>query len=136
MIELSLVLVIVGIVAAFAAPALGNWLDRIAVSHAANELAGFYNTARFAAVSRATRVKIEFGSDSLRAVLEGATDSAFLARPGPDRLGVKMRASRPVIRIHPNGLGWGAANTKLVVTKGTAAESLTTSRRGRLKRWR
>jgi hypothetical protein len=48
---------------------------------------------------------------------------------------VSFRASRPVIRLYPNGFGLGAANTKIVLERGAAAESLTTSRLGRLKRW-
>ncbi len=56
-------------------------------------------------------------------------------RPGPARHGVTLTASRSVIRIYSNGMGLGAANTKLVVRRGAAAESLTTSRLGRLKRW-
>jgi hypothetical protein len=40
-----------------------------------------------------------------------------------------------VIRVGPNGIGWGAANTQLILRRGAAAESLTTSRLGRLKWW-
>ena len=96
----------------------------------------FYHRARFAAIFRAQRVRIEFGQDSLRATLEGVEDSTFLVWPGPARHRVELTSSREVIRIHPNGFGWGGANTKLVVRRGMAAESLTTSRLGRLKRWR
>jgi hypothetical protein len=46
-----------------------------------------------------------------------------------------MRVSRPVIRLSPVGLGLGGSNTKVVLYRGAAAESLTTSRLGRLKRW-
>jgi hypothetical protein len=95
----------------------------------------FYGHARMSAIFRGRQVRLEFGPDTLRAVFEGVADSVFLVRPGPRRHGVSLRASRAVIRIYPNGLGRGAANTKLVVQRGVAAESLTTSRMGRLKRW-
>jgi hypothetical protein len=69
------------------------------------------------------------------AVYEAALDSTFLVRPGPARHGVVLLASRAVIRLDPTGLGFGAANSTLVLRRGAVAESLTTSRLGRLKRW-
>lgn len=136
LIELAIVLTIVGIIMAIALPRAGDFLDRLAVSRSAGELASFYQSARFAAIFRSQRVRIEFAEDSLRATFEGVTDSTFLVWPGPARHRVALTTSRGVIRVHPNGFGWGGANTKLVVRRGMAAESLTTSRLGRLKRWR
>lgn len=131
-----MVLAVIGILAALAFPRVASVLDAMAVSRAATEAMSFYHTARFAAIFRAQRVRLEFKADSLRATYEGLADSTFMVRPGPARHGVTLTASRPVIRLQPNGLGWGAANTKLVLRRGLAAESLTTSRLGRLKRWR
>jgi Tfp pilus assembly protein FimT len=129
------VVTLIAHMAAFGIPRIARWLDWIATERAAQELASFYHRGRLAAVFRSTRVRLEFGADTLRAVFEGAEDSTFIVTPGPARHGVALRVSRPVIRIHPNGLGYGAANTKLVLRRGAAAESLTTSRLGRLKRW-
>ncbi|HLB36659.1 MAG TPA: GspH/FimT family pseudopilin [Gemmatimonadales bacterium] len=136
LLELAMVLTIVGVLSAMAFPRAARWLDAIAVSRAAGEIASFYQTARFKAIFRSQRVRLEFGQDTLRAVFEGPSDSVFLKWPGPARHGVSLVATRPVIRIQPNGLGLGAANTKVVLKKGMAAESVTTSRVGRLKRWR
>ncbi len=133
--ELLIALAIVGTLVVIAAPRFSSWSDRLAAERAVRELALFYQQARTAALFRGTRVRLEFGETALRAVFEGATDSTFLMRPGPARHGVTLTASRSVIRIYSNGMGLGAANTKLVVRRGAAAESLTTSRLGRLKRW-
>jgi prepilin-type N-terminal cleavage/methylation domain-containing protein len=136
LIELMMVLAILGVVLALAAPQALGWRDRIAVDRASAEIASFYDLSRYAAIVRATRVRLEFAPDSLRAAFEGVSDSALRERPGPARLGVALRVSRRVIRVGPTGLGWGAANTTLVLTRGAAAETLTTSRLGRIKRWR
>lgn len=136
LVELVLVLGIFGLLLAFGLPRMAGWRDRIAVQRAATELVSFYDVSRYAAILRARRVRLEFGADTLRAVYEGAVDSEFLGRPGPARLGVTLRVSRSIIRVGPTGIGWGAANTKLVLTRGVAAESLTTSRLGRVKHWR
>jgi prepilin-type N-terminal cleavage/methylation domain-containing protein len=135
-VELLTVVTVVGILLGLALPRIAGWTDRIAVNRASTELASFYNRARFGAIFRSTRVRLEFTADSLVAIYEGARgDSTFLQWPGPSRHHVSLRASRPVIRIYPTGIGYGAANTKLVVQRGAAAESLTTSRIGRIKRW-
>jgi prepilin-type N-terminal cleavage/methylation domain-containing protein len=135
LIELLMALVIVGTMSALALPRAVRWLDWIAVDRATWEVASFYEAARFAAIDRDERVRLELSADTLRAVFEGVADSVFLRRPGPARHAVRFRTSRAVIWIEPNGLGRGAANAKLVLWRGAVAESLTTSRLGRLKRW-
>jgi hypothetical protein len=107
----------------------------VAVSRATSEVASFYHQARYGAILRAQMVRMEFGSEALRAVYEGARDSTFILRPGPSRHGVLLEGSRTVLRIGPNGIGYGAANTTLVLRRGAVADTLTTSRLGRLKRW-
>lgn len=136
LIEVVTVCFIVAIASTIALPTIKRAWDRLVVRQAAHDLALFYQEARFGAIARATRVRIEFGADTLRAVYEGEVDATFLSRSGPARLGVAFSASREVIRLHPNGFGWGAANTTLVVRRGSVAESLTTSRLGRIRRWR
>jgi hypothetical protein len=127
--------VLVGAVTLLVAPRWGPWRDGLAVDRATHEVASFYHTARYAAILRSQMVRMEVGGTLLRAVYEGTGDSTFLLRPGPARLGVTLEASRSTIRISPNGLGYGAANTRLVLRRGDAADTLTTSRLGRLKRW-
>jgi Tfp pilus assembly protein FimT len=116
--ELVTILAIIGIVTAFTVPRVISWVDRAAVRRSAGEVVAFYDRARLEAMVRGARVRVEFHADSLRAVLEDGSGAVV-----------------SVIRIHPNGLGAGGANTRLVVRRGAAAESLTTSRLGRL-RWR
>lgn len=135
LLEVISVLAIIGLIVTMAAPRFSRWADALATDRATHEVMAFYWHARSAAIFRGTRVRLEFAADSLLAAFEGVTDSVFLVRPGPSRHGVSVRASRPVIRLYPNGFGLGAANTKIVLERGTAAESLTTSRLGRLKRW-
>jgi prepilin-type N-terminal cleavage/methylation domain-containing protein len=135
-VELLTVITVIGILLGVALPRFAGWMDQLAVSRAAVELASFYNRARFGAIFRSTRVRLEFTADSLVAVYESAGgDSTFIQWPGPAHHHVSLQASRAMIRISPNGVGYGAANTKLVVQRGMAAESLTTSRIGRIKRW-
>ena len=136
LIETIAIIALIGIVLSLVLPRASQGFDRLRVGNAAAAIVSFYGGARFGAIVRGTPVRMEFGVDSLRAYYEGETDSLFLSVPGPAHHRVNMRSSRRVIRVHPNGVGWGAANTKLVLWTGEAAESLTTSRLGRMKRWR
>jgi prepilin-type N-terminal cleavage/methylation domain-containing protein len=134
LIEMVVVLGVTGTLLALAVPPLVRWRDGIAVRAASWDVISFYHTARYAAILRGTRVRLELGPDTLRAVYEGLADSTFLVRPGPSRRGVALTVTRPAIAIAPNGLGWGAANTTLVFRRGPVADTLTTSRLGRLRR--
>ncbi len=134
--EVLIVIIILGIVAGLAAPRAAKWRDRMAVNRAADEMALFYQRVRFGAVLKSATVRIEFGSDRLTAESENPSVDLTLSVPGPARRRVDLEVSRPIIRLHPNGLGLGPANTKLVLRRGEAAESLTVSRLGRLKRWK
>lgn len=135
LIETAIVLVVIGVVIGLATPRIAGHVDRLAVRRAGDETAAFYNRVRIAAVYRAVRVRVVFRGDSLVAVAEGVTDSVVGIVPGPTRHGVLLTASRPEIMLYPNGLGLGAANTKLVFRRGAAADSLTISRLGRIRRW-
>jgi len=133
LIEMAIVLVLIGVLAGLAAPRLAAYVDRLAVRRAKDEIASFYHKARIAAVYRAVRLRVTFTDDSLLAVAEGSTDSIVWKAPGPARHGVAMTASRREIRLYPNGLGLGGANTKLLIQRGNAVDSLTISRLGRLR---
>ena len=136
LVEIVAIIALIGIVVAMVLPRTFQGIDRLRVGNAAAAIVSFYGGARFGAIVRGVPVRMEFGEDSLLAYYEGENDSLFLSVKGPAHHGVNMSGSRNVIRLHPNGVGWGAANTKLVLWLGEAAESLTTSRLGRMKRWR
>jgi Tfp pilus assembly protein FimT len=136
LLEMVTSVTLMGAMALLAIPRMNAWRDRLAVQRATGGAAAFYASARFGALLRGSRVRIEFRPDSLLAAYEAVTDSVFLRRGGPLHEGVALHTTHPVIRILPNGLGAGNSNTTLVFRRGIHAESLTTSRLGRLKRWR
>jgi len=136
LLEIVTVVTLVGLLSVLAAPRASRWMDRIAVRRAADEAAVFYGAARFGAIMRGSRVRLEFRAESLAAFYEGLKDSLFLRQDGPAAGGVGLTTSRALIRILPTGIGSGGSNTTLVFRRGFYAESLTTSRLGRLKRWR
>ena len=134
--EMMIVVAIVGILVALGAPRIGRVLDRLAVARSVQQTIAFYRSARFAAIVGGKPVRIEISADSLVGVFEGHPDSVFIRVVGPAVHAVSLTVSRDTIRISALGLGYGAANTKLVFRRRTAADSLATSRLGRVRRIR
>ena len=131
--ELALVLAILGVVATLAMVRVGRLLDRAAVRAAAADVTALLASARDLAVAGSRLAGVRF--DGARGVVT--------VRAGPDTLahralgtlhGVRLASSRDSILYSPLGTGWGAANARIVLTRGAAAETVTVSRMGRV-RW-
>ena len=135
LLEMLVVLALLTTLVMVLAPPTIHWRNTLLTQRAAREVSSFYSRSRMAAVFLSHRVRIEFDADSLVAIREGIADSTLFVAPGPSRHGVELTATRAAVRIAPTGVGWGAANTKVILRRAAAAESLTTSRLGRLRHW-
>jgi prepilin-type N-terminal cleavage/methylation domain-containing protein len=135
LIELVVVLTVLTVVVALGAPRLGPAFDRIATDGAARDVTTAIAVARAAAVLRGTRARLRIGADSLRVDREGPLGWEPYARwPGPSAVGVSLEVTNPEIVFGPLGLGWGPANTRVQLRRGSQLETVTTSRLGRVKR--
>jgi type II secretory pathway pseudopilin PulG len=130
--ELTIVLGVVGILLMIALPRVGTARDRIHVRNAASDAAVFLAGARHTAIRRGRHAWVEMRERdaSLRLVVDG--DTVAERRLG-ELHGVALDASRSLVAYAPTGLGWGAANVSLIVRRGEAAESVYTSRLGRIR---
>lgn len=130
LIELTFVVVILGIVTLAGVRRLQSHLDRIAVRNAVREAGALVARARDEAAARRTVV-------SLR--IDTATAAISLRmRGGPPELhpvgrthGVALSTTRDSITFDVHGLGYGAANLTLVARRGDATDTLVVSRLGR-----
>jgi prepilin-type N-terminal cleavage/methylation domain-containing protein len=135
LLELIVVLMIISVVIALGVPRLQPALDRIATDGAARTLTTAVAVARSAAVLQSTRARLRIAADSLRVDREGAVGWEPYARwPGPGQAGVALAVSNAEIVFGPLGLGWGAANTRVELRRGSQVETVTLSRLGRVKR--
>ena len=135
LVELIVVLLILSVAASLSVPRLGSALDRIATDAAARDVTTALATARAAAVLQGTRARLRIAADSLRVDRESAQGWEPYARwPGPAASGVDLRVSNPEIVFGPLGLGWGLANTRVELRRGSQIETITTSRLGRVRR--
>ena len=133
LIEVSLTVGILGIMAGLTFPRFGSYRDRIAVDAATSSTMSVLATARHAALRRSTRTAVHL--DSVRGtvwIVAGA--DTLERRPLREVHGVEFSASRDSIAFASTGLGYGAANTQIIIRRGAAADTIAVSRLGRARR--
>jgi Tfp pilus assembly protein FimT len=130
--ELLVALTVAGILAALALRGAARWVDEARARGAVGDVRGALALARRVAVLRAERTAVRF--DTARATLavhRGA--DTLLSRALGHIHGVRLSATRESTAYAGDGLGYGAANLRVVVRRGAAAETVTVSRLGRVR---
>lgn len=133
LLESTLVLTLIGIVSSTAVPAFARLRDRATVHGATSALVSTLADARHHASRWHRRTAVRFDTAAGRAVVHAGNDTLARAMLH-DVFGVTLATTRDSIAFYPTGLGFGAANTRLIVARGAAAETVTVSRAGRVKR--
>ena len=130
--ELIIVLLMTAVVLAIAVPRTVSMLDRISVHAAASDIAATLGSARTLAM--AARLPVAVHVDTASGVLR--------VRRGPEALfsrnvghahGVRIKATRDSLAFGPRGLGLGAANLSIVVSRRAVVETVFVSRLGRVR---
>lgn len=131
--ELLVALVVAGVLVALAAPRLAGYGDRVAVRAAVGELEGVFASARELALAsrRGAAVRLDTVAGAARIESGGVR---LGERPLRFVYGVRLSASRDSMAYDGRGLGYGAANLRVVAVRGGAAETLYVSRLGRVRR--
>lgn len=130
--ELLLVLILSGIVAAVGVRQVHRYLDRTATRAAVVEAALAVADARDAAVMAHSFVVLRIDTVS-GAVTLWAHGERLGAHALGEQHGVRLSSTRDSIAFDVRGLGYGAANLTLVARRGSAADTLVTSRLGRTR---
>ena len=130
--ELVVVLLVVALIASFVLPSLKRGFDRIAVRGAGRELLMLFFSARASAIARGRRTAVAIDAPRGRVRVVSYGDTLLARRVGAVH-GVRLVATRDSMTYYPNGLAFGGANLSIVITRGSAAETLLVSREGRVK---
>ncbi len=133
LIELLLALSVASILSAVAVPRFATLLDSSSVRGATNDVEALLETARHSAMTRGERATVELDSAGAMVTLRIGRDSMIHRNLGA-LLGVRFRTTRTSVTYSQLGLGFGVSNLTLIVSKGAAAETLTVSRLGRVRR--
>ena len=131
--ELLVVVTIIGVMTGIAIPKTRHLLDAIAVRGAARDAAAMLELARHTAMTRRDRVSVDIDSAPARLTMRAGSDT--LRRRDEKAIhGVHFAATRSPVVYSQSGLGFGVSNLTLIVTRGAAAETVTVSRLGRVRR--
>lgn len=130
--ELVVVCTLTALVAGIAVPRTQRLLDGLRLRQAAHEVAGALTLTRAAAIGRGAfaRMVIDEASGSVRVEIDRDT---LLRREITRVHRVAVRASRDTVSYAPTGLGFGLANSTIVLSIGQRAETVTVSRLGRMR---
>lgn len=130
--ELIVVLTITAVVLAIAIPRTVGMLDRISVRSAASDVAATLGSARILAIAGRMPVAVDVDTSSgLLRVRRGS--EVLLSRNVGQAHGVGLKATRDSLAFGPRGLGRGAANLSIVVTRRSVVETVFVSRLGRIR---
>lgn len=132
LLELMMVVIVIGLLALLARPALAGMLDRAAVLSAASELVATLGAARHAAIVEGRFVAVRFDTSTARVVTVSGVDT-LQRRDLRATHRVSLQTTRDSIAYYPTGRGFGAANTSIVLTRGQAADTILVSRLGRVR---
>ena len=133
LVELVLTCTFIGLVMGIAVPRAGAALDALRLEQAAHEVAGALTLARAAAIRRASFAQLIIDEATGRIRVESDGDT-LLERDLRALNCVSLRASRDTVTYAASGLGYGVANSTIVVSINALAETVTVSRLGRMRR--
>ena len=133
LVELLLVLALAGLLLAIAVPGIAYARDRAAVQGATASLAGTLAGARLEATRRQRRTAVRFDTVAARLVVHAGGDTVGRLPLGA-LFRVALSASRDSITFGATGLGVGAANVRVIVRRGAAADTVFVARTGRIRR--
>src|SRR5205085_2023018 len=131
-IELAIVLSIIAILSAIALPKAAGFIDSMEVRGAVTEIDALFSLARHVAIARAVQSTLDI--DPARGVIAVRVGSdTVMKRELEAAHGVTLQSTRASITYSQTGLGYGAANLSLVVTRNLATDTIFVSRLGRVR---
>lgn len=131
LLELLIVLTMVGVLAAIVVGMRRTSHDALVVRTASRELVHFIGSAReLAAVRGAAAIAIDSATGLVGRRAPGVREVSVNFRA---LYGVRLVSTRDSVAFDGRGLGWGAANVRIVLTRGRASDTITVSRLGRVK---
>ena len=130
--EVLVVVSILAFLAGVSAPRAATLLDRLGVRGGAHDVLLALAIARSAATHRGEYASFiaDSATGELRVIC--GHDTLFRRNIREGRR-VTLGVTRDSITFAPTGLGWGAANTTLIVSRGAMADTIVVSRMGRVR---
>ncbi len=132
-IETTIAICLIGILAAIAAPRISRIVDAIEARQASIEIETLFSAARHIAIARRAQTSVEIDTAKRVVSVQIGGDTLRKREPGKDHR-VELSATRSSVTYSPIGIGYGAANVTVVVKRNASADSIIVSRLGRVRR--
>ena len=131
-IETAMVIAMSSALAAITLSRAWSFIDRIEVRGAVTEIESMFSLARHAAIARGSQVTLDI--DAGRRVLSIRAGTAVISsREVGAAHGVLLSTNRTSITYSPIGVGYGAANFSLIVSRRAVSDTIVVSRLGRVR---
>jgi type II secretion system protein H len=141
LIELLVVVVVIGIVAAVALPSLRDGPAKSSVQGATSAIASYHAIARHAAIARGRTAILVIKAASPPTVLvvvrrsgSTAVDTVGTVESLQGRYSVALTTTSDSVFFTPRGIGINPSTTTVIATRGGVADTLSISAAGRLMR--
>jgi len=132
MVETTLVLALSSALAAIALPRAWSFVDRIEVRGAVTEIESMFSLARHTAIARGSQIALDIDVARKTVSIRSGTEMISTREVGLAH-GVELSTNRTTITYSPIGVGYGAANFSLIVSRGRATDTVVVSRLGRVR---
>ncbi len=133
LLELVVAIALLSALGALGLPPFRALQDRLAAEGAAAVTVRAMTDARHHAVRRGARTALLIDTSGARLTTVAARETVAVHALRAS-FGVSVATTRDSIAWTPVGLGYGAANARVILTRGAAAETVTVSRLGRVRR--
>lgn len=131
-IDLVVAVTVASVMMAVALPRAGGFIDRIEVRGAVTEIESLFSLARHAAISRGSQAVLEIDAAEGVISIRAGTQQIRRREVGSAH-SVSLSTSRSSMTYSPIGVGYGAANFSLVVSRNSVADTVVISRLGRVR---
>lgn len=131
-IEIVIVVVITGLLSAITISRAGGFIDRIEVHGATMEAESMFSRARHISIARGTQTTLDIDPVVSSMSIRGSNE-VLSSRNLRSAHGVKLDTNKTSITYSPIGVGYGAANFTMVLSRGRAADTIYVSRLGRVR---
>ncbi|MBI3982306.1 MAG: prepilin-type N-terminal cleavage/methylation domain-containing protein [Gemmatimonadetes bacterium] len=136
LIELLIVIVLIGAMAGFAFPRIGDAITQQSVRSARGAVVGLVAKARGTAIQRGSTTRLIVRNNVLYVEaanpVTGVNQQVGVAENFTTRYGVTVQPSHDTLWFDARGIGIESAETAIVVTKGSFAEKVVISLVGRV----
>lgn len=127
-----MVCTLIALLTAIALPRTRALVDRVQLRGAVSDVTAACAAARQLAILRGRPAFVSVDAAAGTLTVATGTDTV-IHRNLAAHFGVALAATRDAISFAPTGLGYGASNLSIVLTRGAAADTVFVSRLGRVR---